>query len=98
MSEFESETVGDPRRPPTARVVLVSILGVAVGVLLVAAAVPVIRDTLTVSGGTIQALAIVGVVLAEAIALYVCYGALIAIVEPSIRELLGGDTAWNSSD
>nr|WP_312908305.1 hypothetical protein [Natronosalvus caseinilyticus] len=98
MSKFESESVGAPQRPSTARVVFVSILGVSVGVLLVAATFPVIRDTYTVPSGTVQALTVVGLVLAEAIVLYVGYGALVAIVKPSIRELLGGDSAWNSSD
>lgn len=98
MSKLESETTGAPRRPSTARVAFVGLLGVSVGVLLVAAAVPVVRDTRPVSGGTVQAMTIVGVVLAEAIALHVGYGALAAIVGPSIRELLGGDSAWNSSD
>lgn len=41
--------------------------------------------------GTAQAVAIVGVVLAEAIALYVGYGALTQIVSPPIRETLEGD-------
>ncbi|WP_433633117.1 DUF7512 family protein [Halomicrococcus sp. NG-SE-24] len=98
MSESESERVGAPRRPPTARIVFVSTLAVSLGVLLAAPAFPVIRDTLTVQSDTVQALAMVGVVLGEAIVLYVCYGALIAIVEPSIRELVGGDVTWNSSE
>lgn len=98
MSKFESETIGAPRRPSTARVVFVSIFGVSVSVLLVAAAVAAIRDMQTAPSGTVQGLTIVGFVLAEAIALHVGYGALAAIVEPSIRELSGGDSAWNSSD
>ncbi|UTF52621.1 hypothetical protein NGM29_12605 [Natronosalvus rutilus] len=82
----------------TVRVVFVSIPWILIGILLVAAAVPVIRDTHTVPSGTVQAMTIVGVVFAEVIVLYVGYGALVAIVEPSIRDLLGGDSAWNSSD
>lgn len=98
MSEFENETIGAPWRPSTTHVVLVSILAVSFGVLLAAPASSAVRDTLTGRSGTVQAVAIVGVVLAEAIVLYVGYGALVAVVEPSIRELLGGDSAWNSSD
>ncbi|WP_226007492.1 DUF7512 family protein [Natrinema salinisoli] len=98
MSELERETIGAPRRPSTARVVFVSSLWVSVGVLLVAAAIPLTRDTLPVQSGTVQAMTVVGVVLAEAIVLHVGYGALVAFVEPPIRELLDGDSAWNSSD
>lgn len=41
--------------------------------------------------GTAQAMAIVGVVLAEAIALYVGYGALARITSPTVLNALGGD-------
>ncbi|MFC6718373.1 hypothetical protein ACFQGT_12085 [Natrialbaceae archaeon GCM10025810] len=89
MRDLERETGGVPRRPPIASVVL----AVSLGVLLVAAAVPVVHRPLPVPSGTLPALAIVGVVLAESLALYVGYGALAALLEPSIRELLGGDSA-----
>ena len=42
-------------------------------------------------GGTSQAVATVGIVLAEAIVLYIGYGALTLIVGPPIRETLEGD-------
>lgn len=97
MNKFEGESARTPRRPPTTHVVLVSVPSVPFGVLLVIPVFPVIRDMLAVQSGTVQAVAIVGIVLAEAIGLYVGYGALTAIVKPSIRELLGGDPTWKSS-
>lgn len=42
-------------------------------------------------GGTAQAVATVGIVLAEAIVLYVGYGALTHVAGPQVRETLGGD-------
>ena len=42
-------------------------------------------------GGPAQAVATVGIVLAEAVVLYVGYGALTHIVGPPIRETLEGD-------
>lgn len=41
--------------------------------------------------GTAHAVAIVGIVLTEAIALYVGYGALTQIVGPTVRETLGDE-------
>ena len=42
-------------------------------------------------GGTAQAMATVGIVLVEAIVLYVGYGALAYVTGPQIRETLGGN-------
>lgn len=97
MKKSEGETAGTPRRPPTPHVVLVSLLAVSFGVLLVTPVLPVIRDALAVQSGAVQATATLSVVLVEAIVLYVGYGALVAFVEPSMRELLSGESTWNSS-
>lgn len=42
-------------------------------------------------GGSAQAVATIGLVLAEAITLYLGYGAVTRIVSPAALELLGGE-------
>lgn len=42
-------------------------------------------------GGSAQAVATIGVVLAEAVTLYVGYGAVTRIASPAVIELLGGE-------
>ncbi|WP_449405211.1 DUF7512 family protein [Halobellus captivus] len=41
--------------------------------------------------GTTQAVVLVGTVLVEAIILYVGYGALTRALEPTVRQMLGGE-------
>jgi len=42
-------------------------------------------------GGNAQAAALVGVVLVEAMVLYVGYGALTAALSPTVRKAIGGE-------
>lgn len=46
---------------------------------------------LEILGGSAQAVATIGLVLAEAITLYLGYGAVTRIVSPAALELLGGE-------
>lgn len=86
------------RGPPTTPIVLLCLLAVPFGLRPVAPAFAAIRRTLLLQSETVQAATIVGVVLAEAIALYVGYGALAVAADPAIRALLADDSVWNSSD
>ncbi len=78
MSDWESESPAVGCRLSTVWVVLLSITVVCLSVLLV---VPVLGE----SG---QAVATVGYVLAEALVLYVGYGALARVASPAAREML----------
>lgn len=98
MPDLEGSRDRPPRHLPTAPITLVWAVAVTVGVLLTALVTPIVSEMFTGEGGTAQAVAIVGVVFAEAIALHVCYGALEASAERSIRAVLGPDRPWTSSD
>ncbi len=78
MSDRDAEFASDVWRLSTVRVALLSIVVVLLSALLVA----------LVSSESGQAAATVGFVLAEALVLYVGYGALMRIASPSARELL----------
>jgi hypothetical protein len=80
MSDRDTEFAAIRRRLPTARVVPSSIFVVPLSVLVVA----------SVFGEFGQAAVTVGFVLAEAIVLYVGYGALTRIVSPTVRKKLAG--------
>uniref|UniRef100_UPI00300F742B DUF7512 family protein n=1 Tax=Halalkalicoccus salilacus TaxID=3117459 RepID=UPI00300F742B len=78
MSDWEAEFAAGGCQSSIAWIILLSMLVVPLSVLLVA---PVFSE----SG---QAVATVGYVLAEALVLYVGYGALARIASPAARELL----------
>nr|WP_276255782.1 hypothetical protein [Halovivax sp. TS33] len=78
MSDRDAEFASDVWRLSAVRVALLSIMVVLLSALLVA----------LVSSESGQAAATVGFVLAEALVLYVGYGALMRIASPSARELL----------
>ncbi|WP_436346574.1 DUF7512 family protein [Natronorubrum sp. FCH18a] len=76
MSDHDDEPAAVSWRASTAQVVLVSVMVVALGVL---------GPSLSEPG---RAAVTVGIVLAEAIALYVGYGALARAADPVVRERL----------
>lgn len=81
MSDHNCGGVAIPWRLSTTKVVLVSMMMAPLGILLIA---PVLGE----SG---QAAVTVGLVLAEAMTLYVGYGALTRVSSPLVRELLVSD-------
>nr|WP_306059613.1 hypothetical protein [Natronococcus sp. AD5] len=78
MSDHE-ESVVVWKQSPAVQTALASILVALLGILLVASA----------PSGSRPAIATVGLVLTEALVLYVGYGALTRVVSPAARELLG---------
>ena len=79
MSDHRDKPTAVPLRLSTDQVILVRMMVASLGVLLVASTL----------GGSGEAIATVGLILAEAIVLYVGYGALTRVVSPAARELLG---------
>ncbi len=81
MSDHHDESAAVPWGLPTVQVILVSLMVALLGALLVAPSF----------GESGQAVATVGLVLAEAITLYVGYGALMRVASPAVCELLVSD-------
>ena len=79
MDDHHDKGTSVPLRLSTDQVILVSMMVASLGILLVASAL----------GGSGGAIATVGLILAEAIVLYVGYGALTRVISPAARELLG---------